>query len=93
MLTRDLACVAGTVFLSVFTDIVVFRDRCLADQWATCRKGSVSATVLAWFLGRVRYWQCNSSNAEAIFVQSTRMERFLKTIETLSCWLSKDGSC
>ena len=28
----------------------------------------------------------NSSNVETTFVQSTRRQRFLKTIETLSCW-------
>ena len=28
----------------------------------------------------------NPSNAEATFVQSTRMQQFLKNIETLSCW-------
>ena len=28
----------------------------------------------------------NPSNAEATFVQSTRMQRFLKTISTLLCW-------
>ena len=34
----------------------------------------------------------NPSNAEATFVQSTRMQRFLKTILTLSCWYSLDSS-
>ena len=32
------------------------------------------------------------SNAEATFVQSTRMQSFLKTILTLSCWYSLDSS-
>ena len=30
------------------------------------------------------------SNAEATFVQSTRMQRLLITIQTLSCWYSLD---
>ena len=34
----------------------------------------------------------NPSNAEATFVQSTRTQRFLKTIQTLSCWYSLDSS-
>ena len=33
----------------------------------------------------------NPSNAEATF-QSTRMQRFLKNIETLSCWYSFESS-
>ena len=32
------------------------------------------------------------SNAEATFVSSTRMQRFLNTIQTLSCWYSLDSS-
>ena len=32
------------------------------------------------------------SNAEATFVQSTRTQSVLKTIETLSCWYSLDSS-
>ena len=31
--------------------------------------------------------------AEATFVQSTRMQRFLKNILTLSCWYSLESSC
>ena len=34
----------------------------------------------------------NPSNAEATFVQSTRTQIFLKTIQTLSCWYSLDSS-
>ena len=34
----------------------------------------------------------NPSNAEATFVQITRMQRVLKTIETLPCWYSLDSS-
>ena len=34
----------------------------------------------------------NPSHAEATFVQSTRMQKSLKTIETLSCWYSLDSS-
>ena len=34
----------------------------------------------------------NPSNAKATFIQSTRMQRFLKTIETLSCWYSLESS-
>ena len=34
----------------------------------------------------------NPSNAEATFVQSTRKQRFLKIILTLSCWYSLDSS-
>ena len=30
----------------------------------------------------------NPSNAEATFVQSTMMQRFMKNIRTLSCWYS-----
>ena len=36
--------------------------------------------------------QVNTSNAKATFIQSTRMQRFLKTIKTLSCWYSLDSS-
>ena len=36
---------------------------------------------------------CDPSNAEATFVQSTRMLKSLKTIETLSCWYSFKSSC
>ena len=32
------------------------------------------------------------SYAEATLVQSTRMQRFLKTMQTLSCWYSLDNS-
>ena len=32
------------------------------------------------------------SNAKATFVQSTQMQRFLKTIQTLSCWYSLESS-
>ena len=34
----------------------------------------------------------NPSNAEAIHIQSTRMQIFLKTSETLSCWYSLNSS-
>ena len=34
----------------------------------------------------------NPFNVEALFVQSTRMQRFLKTMYTLSCWYSLDSS-
>ena len=34
----------------------------------------------------------NPSNAEATFVQSTRMQTFLKSIQTLLCWYSLDSS-
>ena len=34
----------------------------------------------------------NPSNAETTFVQSTRTQRFLKTIQTLPCWYSLDSS-
>ena len=34
----------------------------------------------------------NHSNAEATIVRSTRTGRFLKTIQTLSCWYSLDSS-
>ena len=34
----------------------------------------------------------NPSNAEATFVRSTRMQIFLKSILTLSCWFSLDSS-
>ena len=34
----------------------------------------------------------NPSNAEASFVLSTRTLRFLKNIETLSCWYSLESS-
>ena len=34
----------------------------------------------------------NSYNAEATFVPSTRTQRFLKIIETLSCWYSLESS-
>ena len=34
----------------------------------------------------------NPSNAQTTFVQSTRMQRFLKIIQTLSCWYSLDSS-
>ena len=34
----------------------------------------------------------NPFNAEATFYQSTAMQRFLKTIETLSCWYTLDSS-
>ena len=34
----------------------------------------------------------NPSNAETTFVQSTRMQHFLKNIQTLSCWYSLDSS-
>ena len=36
--------------------------------------------------------QINPSNAEATYVQSTRMQCFLNTILTLSCWYSLDSS-
>ena len=36
--------------------------------------------------------QVNPSNAKATFVQSTPMQRFLKTIQTLSCWYSLESS-
>ena len=32
------------------------------------------------------------SNAEATFIQSTRTQRFLKTIKVMSCWYSLDSS-
>ena len=35
----------------------------------------------------------NPSNAVATFAQSTRMQRFLETIKTLSCWYSLESSC
>ena len=34
----------------------------------------------------------NPYNAEATFVQSTRTQRFLKIIQTLSCWYSLESS-
>ena len=34
----------------------------------------------------------NPANAEATFVKSTRMQKSLKIIETLSCWYSLDSS-
>ena len=32
------------------------------------------------------------SNAEATYVQSIRMQRFLKNIQTMSCWYSLESS-
>ena len=37
-------------------------------------------------------WTLNPSNAKTTTIQSTRMQRFLKNIETLSWWYSLDGS-
>ena len=34
----------------------------------------------------------NPFNAETTFVQSTRTQRFLKSIQTLSCWYSLESS-
>ena len=34
----------------------------------------------------------NPSDAEATFIQSMKMQSFLKTIETLSCWYSLESS-
>ena len=34
----------------------------------------------------------NPSNAQASFAQCTGMQRFLKTIQTLSCWYSLESS-
>ena len=35
----------------------------------------------------------NPSSAVATFAQNTRMQRFFKTIKTLSCWYSLESSC
>ena len=50
-----------------------------------------------FFLDRYRkqtinFLGLNPSNAEATFVQSSRTQRFLKTIQTLSCWYSLESS-
>ena len=45
-----------------------------------------------YLLLQVLYW-INPSNAVATFAQSTRMQRFFKTIKTLSCWYSLESSC
>ena len=42
-------------------------------------------------LGRIQFQARNTinpSSAEATYVKSTRMQRFLKTIQTLPCWYS-----
>ena len=44
------------------------------------------------FLERLLQVHLNPSNTKATFVQSTRMQRFLITIYTLSCWYSSDSS-
>ena len=41
------------------------------------------------------YLECrwvNPPNVKGTFVQSTKMQRFLKTIQTLSCWYSLESS-
>ena len=40
----------------------------------------------------VLVWMINPFNAKATFVQCTRMQRFMKTTETLSCWYSLESS-
>ena len=42
-----------------------------------------------WFLGICAF---KPFNAKDTFVQCTRMQRFMKTIETLSCWYSLESS-
>ena len=55
--------------------------------------GPVRAHKLCLSIGRANsHCIINPFNAKANFVQSTRMERFLKTIQTLSCWYSLDRS-
>ena len=44
-------------------------------------------------INECRHEFVNPSNAEATFVQSTRTQRFLKIILTLSCWYSFDSTC
>ena len=56
-------------------------------------KHSIMLPPLAWHICiLVSQTLLKPYNYEATFVQSTRMERFLKTIETLSCWYSLDSS-
>ena len=42
-------------------------------------------------LEQVNY-QLSPSNVKATFIQSTRMQRILKTVQTLSCWYSLESS-
>ena len=44
------------------------------------------------FLISPQVYYVNPSNAEATFIQSTRMQRFMKTIYSLSCWYSLESS-
>ena len=53
-----------------------------------------TTSKVRWFKFVVVTWQyLNASNAEATIIQSTRAQRFLKNVETMSCWYSLDSSC
>ena len=53
---------------------------------------SQTNTVIRMFLGAAGMHGYISYDAEVTFAQSTRVQRSLKTILTLSCWYSLDSS-
>ena len=62
---------------------------CTARPW---RRKSASNQRIYISLLHTATQQLNHFYAKAIFVRSTRMQRFLKTISTLSCWYILESS-
>ena len=60
--------------------------------WPAAWLGSPCSLPPAKHKHPIRMALINPSNAEATNVQSTRTQRFLKIIQTLSCWYSLDSS-
>ena len=65
----------------------------LCNRFNWIEKHYVAVIIAFRHQGQVSKRQFNPSNVVTTFVQGTRMQGFLKIIQTLSCWYSLDGSC
>ena len=88
---------------------MVFKNICFLVLWmkvASALEGLSLSPLVPWqpYSSQKQSWYhniptfdpnstFNPFNATATFVQSTRIQRFLKTIQTLSCWYSLENSC
>ena len=67
---------------------------CIASRLLTPRKNTLlcSYSAAQLCLRNPHFLALNPFNAEATFIQCKRTQRFLKTIQTLSCWYSLEIS-
>ena len=63
------------------------------DAYLTCMQYQAQPDTGIWgYPAADIQFSSNPTNATTTFVQSTRMQRFLKNLQTLSCWYSLESS-